>query len=662
MAVGDGRLSVADASAWAGARVQEGHADETMCALAACCAKNGERDLHGWANDQPWRQCLPQPFSFMAPLAHGETAYRGMLHCLLPHEVFRDLAKGAPRVFEEIFGTAEERAQYWAEMARTAAEAADGPRAAEHWRWLQSHPTAWAPAQQRIPIGCHGDGGTMHGGEKVTAVSWGGLCRGGSTVDTRLLFIVLKESEMDHVQHRTLYAAFEVLAWSFRAMATGLHPAVDHNGEAFTPARDPERFALAGSPLACGPDCPNLLGAWAELRGDWVFLREALNLACHFGAKQVCHLRAATQEEGPLHYGNFSREGLLRGSLVGPVCTRGASPWQAREPPSPLCKIPGFSIWRCMFDIMHALELGLLQRCIPAALQGTLGLPEGESRRAAEAPVWPAASRCQKATAAYLQWRCDAKVPASSRVKRITARWVKGRWPTISQEHAKAAALRAMLPWVAGLADARAHNSQVACLRARCLRGFMEMDAAFRGQPRFLAAEQAGKVQAHCLDALQALAQLQELRPSGPRRVVPQGHALLHIACDSALSNPRVAHCYQDEDFIGRAQRLYVAFHGRTAPQRAVQRYCLSTSVQMAAREQLLAGKRPARARPPTGGPLRRLLRQGSAGPSLSRQAAPSPMSKQRGRPRKAGPKRPQGRPLMPRANDDGAGSASVQL
>ena len=82
VAVGDGHRSIADASAWAFARVQEGHADETMYALAACCTKSSKWDLHSWASDQPWHQRLPQPFSFIAPLACAGTAYRGML--LLP--------------------------------------------------------------------------------------------------------------------------------------------------------------------------------------------------------------------------------------------------------------------------------------------------------------------------------------------------------------------------------------------------------------------------------------------------------------------------------------------------------------------------------------------------------------------------------------------------
>ncbi len=76
VAVGDGHRSIADASAWAFARVQEGHADETMCALAARWTKNSKWDLRSWASDQPWHQ------RFIAPLACAGTAYCCLL--LLP--------------------------------------------------------------------------------------------------------------------------------------------------------------------------------------------------------------------------------------------------------------------------------------------------------------------------------------------------------------------------------------------------------------------------------------------------------------------------------------------------------------------------------------------------------------------------------------------------
>ncbi len=170
-------------------------------------------------------------------------------------------------------------------------------------------------------------------------------------------------------------------------------------------------------------------------------------------------------------------------------------------------------------------------------------------------------------------------VPHSSRVKGITARWVTGSWPAIAQERAKAAALRAMLPWVALIAEERRGSSRAATLRARALTGLALMDAVYRRAPRFLEREQAERAQAHCLDALQAVQSLTALFPNGPWRLTPKCHALMHLACDTASGNPRASHCYQDEDVIGRVEQLYTACHGKTAPKRSVERYTLGSCV-----------------------------------------------------------------------------------
>ncbi len=200
-------------------------------------------------------------------------------------------------------------------------------------------------------------------------VSWGGLCRRGPTLDTRLLFCCLKDSEQVHEQHATLYRALHVLRWSFSCMALGLPPERDHGGKAFT---NPRRLALAGKPLIHGSG-GNLLGAWRELRGDWQFLRGALNLKHHYGAQKVCHLCAAEKLPEPARYMcNFSLAAPHRDTLVGPL-PQGPGKWESLLPRSPLCLLPGFSIWRCVFDLTHALELGLLQRVAPAALQGLMG-------------------------------------------------------------------------------------------------------------------------------------------------------------------------------------------------------------------------------------------------------------------------------------------------
>ncbi len=84
--------------------------------------------------------------------------------------------------------------------------------------------------------------------------------------------------------------------------------------------------------------------------------------------------------QGPLFYGDHLDDAAaLEQTLVGPFHT-GPNCWAAKQPVSPLVHIPGFSIWRCMCDLMHTLDLGLLQRIVPAALQGLMVLPPATAR------------------------------------------------------------------------------------------------------------------------------------------------------------------------------------------------------------------------------------------------------------------------------------------
>ncbi len=337
-----------------------------------------------------------------------------------------------------------------------------------------------------------------------------------------------------------------------------------------------------------------------------------------------------------MSFRNFDTAGPLLESLV--------TQWASNDPPSPLGQLPGFSIWRCMFDLMHTLDLGLAQRAVPSALQGLLGLPA--RRRGSEATAFPgrsAAERCKEATRAYHAWAKRTMVPSSARVKAITPRWFDGRWPTISQQHAKAAALRAMLPWVAELAETRQGESRAALLRARCLRGLVCMDKVYSRAPRFLSKLAEKEAMQHGVRALRAMAELEQLMPDGPWRLVPKAHALLHIVRDSAMGNPRVAHCYQDEDFVGRIKRAYVSCHGKTAPLRAIQRYCLAAGVSFTAREELLTGRRSKRAPPLTGGPIMWARRAGSVAAAASGSADLAAAADSSGR----GTKRGRGRPRV---------------
>ena len=581
LAVGEGRVTVATASRLAAARVREGGADATCTALAACQGQNGERNLHVWARGQPWRQLVPEPYHFTAPMRKKAREVTGTCYCILPHLFFSTLAREARPIFDSLFGDEDERVQFWRELQRTTQETPAGRRGEMHKQWYDKHPVIKSTApEQRVPVGLHGDGGEMTSGQKVMVLSWGGLCNPGSTLDTRLLFMVIKESIAEPAGHATLYAAFDVLVWSLNAMADNMHPRVDHAGRAFGPEHWPQHAALAGSPLTTPP----LHAAWLELRGDWQYLRAALNLAHHYNSgSNICHLCSVTKKGRGCFADHVSRGSAMRMTLVS------GSTWVQgdRARSSPLCQIKGFHIWRCAFDPMHTLELGLLQLVIPAALKELMGV----TRNPGVFGGGPVGTRCTMATRAYLAWAKTVRISSSARVRAITPGWVKGARPHLSQSHAKAAALRAMLPWVAKLCvDRRAVSPH----RATVLEELYKMDCVWRDAGRFLSQGQAEAAAKHCEKALEALAALCAAHPNGPWHVVPKAHSLTHMAYDNALCNPRASHCYQDEDFVGRMKRIYSRCHGVTAPMRATQRYAIHTALRLSARLQLLLGFRPA--------------------------------------------------------------------
>ncbi len=234
-----------------------------------------------------------------------------------------------------------------------------------------------------------------------------------------------------------------------------------------------------------------------------------------------------------------------------------------------------------MFDLMHTLVLGILQRIYPAVLQPLLK-PSGRQAPAFEGST--VQKRCEAATRDYHAFVRNAGV--YPRVKRITEAWVKpkkwGQPVQLSQSHGKAAALRRMLPWLLQVCEAHAEGEEGA-LRSTLLRELLRMDEAYSAVPgRFLPPEAQRAAAGHCAAALDALRQLAVLAP-GRWRLQPKAHALTHIAYD-ALMNPRVVHCYQDEDFVGRAKRTWGRCHGLTAQRRVLEHYVMHSTLRLSSR------------------------------------------------------------------------------
>jgi hypothetical protein len=314
---------------------------------------------------------------------------------------------------------------------------------------------------------------------------------------------------------------------------------------------------------------------------DWEFLQLALQLQEYWRTNKCCHLCRAHKTDPALLFTDFRRAGRARPTL------RTHADWLASATAdgeaTPLVAIPGFDIWRCQFDLMHTLELGILQHAIPAALQelATAGIPAPGVAHGAPATAGQISATLRRLTSEYHAWCGERRV--ASKVRRITPAWVEGDSPSISQKHAKAAALRSMMYWLKDLCAATAGESEHAALRAAFFDSMCAADYAMRRGGRFLDAAGREAVARHVEDALLCYNSLgvASLRiRSGRWPFIPKLHALTHIAYDNVGVNPRHVHCYADEDMVGRIKRVYIKCHADTAPQRALQRYALHTCLR----------------------------------------------------------------------------------
>ena len=115
-----------------------------------------------------------------------------------------------------------------------------------------------------VPYGIHGDDAGVQGQEAMLVVTWNSVATELSTIDSRMLFGILKLSEkVKDDQDSTMQMFYSVLQWSLDALSKGRFPTHDHLGRPFSAVHDPARFLLSQKrALASG-----FVGAWAEMRG-----------------------------------------------------------------------------------------------------------------------------------------------------------------------------------------------------------------------------------------------------------------------------------------------------------------------------------------------------------------------------------------------------------
>ena len=339
------------------ATIQEPTAALTkLASLFTDTGKNSERDLHNWIGTQAWGKLIPPTFDFLVDYANmspcgllpGETTHS----CLLPHELFHSVHTTSPCLFRHLFtGSDTELTDWWRAAATTDSD------------WYTKHPVVAACGRnplKMVPYGIHGDDGGVAGGNQVLALTWGSVVRQMATLDTRLAFTMIRVQD---IAPQTLHTVYSVMLWSFEALAVGTFPYNDHAGRPFSHTYHPMRFKMRGKPLAGG-----ITGAFCELRGDWKFLKEVLQLVEHYnGVDRICHLCKVRKFADGMRYTNFQRDAPHRDTTINN--TDWLLKYLAAAAISPLLLIPGFHIWKAHFDSMHCIDLGIYQVMVPSVMK-----------------------------------------------------------------------------------------------------------------------------------------------------------------------------------------------------------------------------------------------------------------------------------------------------
>ena len=156
----------------------------------------------------------------------------------------------------------------------------------------------------------------------------------------------------------TFQELLAVLAWSMQCLATGVSPALRHDGTPWSSAD--LQLRMPG-----GQTIPR--AALLQIRGDWEFLVQAFLLRS-FSSDSFCWMCNAVQiTPGPLHFSDFRPEAAHRATLIDHPAYFQACARERRQP-SNLFQCPGTLIDHIAVDGMHAGDLGTFADAVGSLL------------------------------------------------------------------------------------------------------------------------------------------------------------------------------------------------------------------------------------------------------------------------------------------------------
>ena len=305
--------------------------------------------------------------------------------------------------------------------------------------------------------------------------------------------------------------------------------------------------------------------AVAYIKGDWKFLRQALNLKRHYNANRVC-FKCLASKDLSFPYTDVSSAAAWRAT-----CDT-EDPWRQDEAPA-LTDLRNFSLHMVGIDILHTWHLGLARDVVASVLVLLLRRPAFFAARTIK-------DRIAEASKLAKDYARDVAHRALPRQWCFTRARLNLKTGSYVEFHGKGWQAGILLKWLESLFRERGAPTDDLYAVVALGNNFMPLLMVAREQGPFLTNEQAHQVMVLGQKWLEVYLRLHvkcKLLESCPYRLFnprPKMHMMQHLleSC-KGRRNPAIAMTFMDEDWLKRILRVTKKTHRATAAENTLLRW-----------------------------------------------------------------------------------------
>ena len=400
-----------------------------------------------------------------------------------------------------------------------------------------------------LPLGMHGDGGSFSKQDSLFVISWNsilGTNLGGDGFGQRFLFTIVRKNTLTE---ETLPELFRVLAWSFNALLTGIHPEEDWN-----------RVPQTGATFIADAWRASLI----QLRGDWEFLSNVIGLPHWQNNERMCW-KCLASNIGGLRWHDFSEGAEWRRTLLE------HHTYERRAgAPLPLLfrLVVGLTLACVCVDMLHTIDLGVashvianvFQECIRRNVWGGGTVERNTERLQEEIREWYHKNKAKSKIQGELTW---ARLKTNS------------GWPKLKS---KAAAARHLAAFTAELARKHCgHDARIVAVAQLLNEFYMTLDA----EAFYLSDAAVARLPELGQHLCVLYADLSRSALDDNRKMwkaTPKWHLFIHLVkwdiVDNRL-NPKSYWTYADEDLVGCLVEVASSCHPTTMPTVSLSKWCI---------------------------------------------------------------------------------------